>query len=267
MNELGRKTMEERFNRVVQRTLALCKSEDDSNTLPGSVFGGMPRVPAGFEWPQADHGEEGLHPMSFIAQFDCAALAKFASCEQLPDVGSLAFFFDLPYEHDFIDWKGWVYYFDAEAQLAPASFPITLEEELRFPQIELSATERIETRYDDWLSPQWVMDGADWAVENGVLRSYEELDEFETDDKEIVEFAESHGIGLPSMSKMFGEPICFQFDPSEFDPTIKLLLQLDGDTFGCLKDPTFDGALYWFIREDVLRERRFDEAFSEMQFG
>lgn len=59
-------------------------------TEPSSAslrLGGLPLAPEGWAWPRID-GE----PMPFIAQFDCAILAKSLPAALLPSEGTLAFF-------------------------------------------------------------------------------------------------------------------------------------------------------------------------------
>lgn len=60
-------------------------------------YGGVPRVPAAFEWPSAphtDHPGSGL-PLHFLMQVDCAALPAEARHGLLPASGALLFFADL----------------------------------------------------------------------------------------------------------------------------------------------------------------------------
>lgn len=55
---------------------------------PNSLrLGGLPFAPEDWIWPLVD-GE----PMQLVAEFDCAALSKFAAAAELPPDGTLAFF-------------------------------------------------------------------------------------------------------------------------------------------------------------------------------
>lgn len=56
--------------------------------IGASRFGGIPDAPAGFEWPRAG----GKWPMTFVAQFDLAEIAKLDRDERLPKKGLLSFF-------------------------------------------------------------------------------------------------------------------------------------------------------------------------------
>ncbi|MEV4052032.1 DUF1963 domain-containing protein [Amycolatopsis sp. NPDC049688] len=59
--------------------------------------GGLPRLPAGAEWPYADISGPDRLPLPFVASVDCAKLPRADGLE-LPADGSLLFF--LAHEHD-----------------------------------------------------------------------------------------------------------------------------------------------------------------------
>ena len=74
-----------------------------------SRFGGRPDVPEGFAWPSWPGEDGGTHPLSFLAQFDCAALAPLDREGLLPKTGLLSFFYDAesqPWGFDPAD-RGW----------------------------------------------------------------------------------------------------------------------------------------------------------------
>ena len=122
----------------------------------GSRFGGRPDVPRGFEWPAYEgegmHGKTAKRPLSFIAQFDCAELAKHDAERLLPDHGVLSFF----YEMDTMRWgydpkdRGCarVYWFEDSAALEEAEFPDDLLEDYRFPALKIKM--RAEPSFPGW---------------------------------------------------------------------------------------------------------------------
>jgi hypothetical protein len=77
------------------------------------IFGGRPRVPEGFVWPEDDGG-----PLLFLARIDCVAVHRALGAELphwFPRTGSLAFFFccDAMCDVDFTDPRVWrVQWFD-----------------------------------------------------------------------------------------------------------------------------------------------------------
>ena len=122
----------------------------------GTRFGGRPDVPRGFEWPvyegEGMHGKTAKRPLSFVAQFDCAELAKYDAERLLPERGVLSFF----YEMDSMRWgfapndKGCarVYWFEDSAALEAADFPDDLEEDYRFPALAVKM--RAEPSLPGW---------------------------------------------------------------------------------------------------------------------
>ena len=122
----------------------------------GTRCGGRPDVPRGFEWPQfRAQGADGAvkkRPLSFVAQFDCAELARYDTERMLPDHGVLSFF----YEMDSMRWgfdpkdKGCarVYWFEDPAALEEAEFPEDLEKDYRFPALAVKM--RAEPSFPGW---------------------------------------------------------------------------------------------------------------------
>lgn len=107
-----------------------------------SKFGGHPDVPADFVWPMFetktwDDDQVKERPLAFLAQFDCAQLAPLDKDGLLPQEGVLSFFYELGSQRWGFDPKdrgcARVYWF--EGPLAPAEFPVELEEEFRLPEL------------------------------------------------------------------------------------------------------------------------------------
>lgn len=125
------------------------RSEQRSGT---TRFGGRPDVPRSFTWPVFNSGEmeknvkkgffSFLHvrkekignarkpaarPLSFIAQFNCAELAKYDTEHLLPNHGILSFFYETYSQRWGFDPKdkgcARVYWFENSATLEPAEFP------------------------------------------------------------------------------------------------------------------------------------------------
>lgn len=122
----------------------------------GTRFGGRPDVPRGFEWPAYEgegmHGKTAKRPLSFVAQFDCAELAKYDAERLLPERGVLSFF----YEMDSMRWgfapndKGCarVYWFEDSTALEEAEFPEDLADDFRFPALDIKM--RAEPSFPGW---------------------------------------------------------------------------------------------------------------------
>ncbi len=75
-------------------------SVDEGDTPEAGRFGGLPDVPLDFVWPyfETDAYDDDMvkpRPLSFLAQFDCAALAELNGGGLLPLKGLLSFFYEM----------------------------------------------------------------------------------------------------------------------------------------------------------------------------
>ena len=241
----------------------------------GTRFGGQPDVPGDFEWPFCkNRNGSGTHPLSFIAQFDCAGLSKFRSAWLLPQNGVLSFFYDKqdqPWGISPDEFSGArVYWFSDKSILSPAPFPSCLDELFRFPSLKIRAEEHFSyPSLEDFLSlfPD--------ESENGYFEALAKL-----------------GKGCSSLSsKLLGWPDVIQdcmavscslarnglslrdmpdekrkeFIDSALESWL-LLFQLDmvesGDFSFMLGDC---GMLYYLIRKEDLLSRRFENAHAMVQ--
>ena len=119
-------------------------------------FGGVPDVPADFQWPAfttATFDDDAVlpRPLAFLAQFHCADLAPLDRAHLLPETGLLSFFYELGSQRWGFDPAdrgcARVFWFPEPAELAPASFPADLPEEYRLPVMGIELSE--ETSYPD----------------------------------------------------------------------------------------------------------------------
>ncbi|MGO9134002.1 MAG: DUF1963 domain-containing protein [Methylovirgula sp.] len=85
-----------------------------------SRFGGLPAVPANFEWPVQDD-----EPLLFLAQINCSEIRSKIDCPELPSTGLLSFFGD----HDDVNgcsptYSSAVFYFSYTNELGCADVPL-----------------------------------------------------------------------------------------------------------------------------------------------
>ncbi|MCI8811027.1 MAG: DUF1963 domain-containing protein [Oscillibacter sp.] len=121
-------------------------------------FGGLPDVPPEFVWPvfeTAVYNDSTVkpRPLSFLAQFDCAALAPLDMDGLLPHTGVLSFFYELDSQRWGYDPEDTgcarVYWFPDKAALVPAAdFPEEMEDYLRLPSTPFQA--KSEITYPDF---------------------------------------------------------------------------------------------------------------------
>ena len=246
-------------------------------------FGGHPDAPSGFKWDYytgEDYldGEAKSRPLSFLAQFDLAEISQYDAENLLPKTGLLSFF----YECDTMRWGydpkdrscARVYYFEDTSALSPAPFPGDLEEDLRFPEIGITA--RSESSYPCF---------EDFLLQRGKLLY--EWEEFEAAQRSL-------GIEEPGeCSKLLGFPNVIQGNMTRECELVSrgyylgdgwdnvtprdrqeaeqckdwlLLFQLDtvcADGFELMWGDC--GRLYFYIRKSDLAARNFDNVWLILQ--
>jgi uncharacterized protein YwqG len=77
----------ERLIGLLRPAIRLSAAED-GETMVGRL-GGLPRLPDDMAWPSVSDGDR---PLSFLAELDCGALARYEVDIALPDAGTLLFF-------------------------------------------------------------------------------------------------------------------------------------------------------------------------------
>lgn len=274
----------------------------------GTRFGGRPDVPRGFEWPTFDCSENtkkekkgifsflsqnkgksneskasGARPLSFIAQFDCAMLAKYDTERLLPDRGVLSFF----YEMDSMRWgfapndKGCarVYWFEDSAALEEAEFPEDLADDFRFPALDIKM--RAEPSFPCWedfseIYPDETDD--DEGDEFDTLRA--ELGDGGGDDEnrsKLLGWADTIQGSMPIECELvtrghyLGRKVNIsedEFEKAQKEAQDKWLPLFQLDT---VEDGDFElmfgdcGRLYFYITRDDLAARRFENVWLILQ--
>ncbi len=133
---------------IMKNAILLERDEEAAEPPVGtSKIGGVPHLPADFQWPyyeaESYDGEVENQPLSFIAQIDLAAAAPFDRDSLLPGRGYLYFFYETVSQKWGFDPKdagcARVYYFDVTAdRLVQTPLPEALPEEARVPLSVLS---------------------------------------------------------------------------------------------------------------------------------
>jgi uncharacterized protein YwqG len=235
--------------------------QPDSGDPLASRFGGLPAVPARFEWPFANE-----EPLWFLAQINCAELGSRTKAFGLPSKGLLAFFGD----HDDVNGcgsvgGGAVFYFANTKGFTLAALPLGDFE----PQIQCGMG-----FYESYELPHAESDVIVPLGFSGDERStYIDL-RFEVstfalpgDRSGLSEFSKlvTSGNGI---SKLFGWPDLIQseLDTIRYYNDVRLLLQIgnyhDGSKW---HDWGPGGIVYFTIRQEDLAAKHFDRAELDMQ--
>jgi uncharacterized protein YwqG len=237
-----------------------------------SRIGGAPDLPPGFRWPTY----AGKH-LAFVAQIDLAEVARVMPDGPLPKRGHLWFFYAPDQERWGFDPKdagSSVVHYQADGRLARRALPDDLPAEGRFAPCAVSlrtyddipdgtdarnptagADEVTQGRYDD----------ARNAVTSSGATSHKLLGYPEPvqDAMELECAMVTNGVYMGDATGT-QHPRFKELDATKYD--WRLLMQIDSDDAAKMMWGDA-GRLYFWIRDQDLRERRFDKAWMILQCG
>ncbi len=241
-------------------------------------LGGLPALPAASEWPLW----EGHGPLSFVASIDCASLPLAAVDIDLPDAGTLLFFyFDgqlddgeaLVLAEDRESWAGArVLYVAADEEVVERGTPAGVES---YPVVPLTARLGM-TAAEPWHPQIRDVFAAGAPLGNRYdhpVCSQEFLDALWGFDGEVGHQIGGHAHSVQNPVEIEIAEAVLDGKVSWDDPRLSdeaggwvLLAQFDSeDAAGMMWGDA--GALYWLIRPEDLAERRFERAMFTWQCG
>lgn len=278
--------MREDIEKMRRDAIRLDIAGEVEHVVGGTRFGGVPDVPEGFEWPvfvsdTYDDCEVKARPLAFVAQFHCAELKKFDRENLLPETGVLSFFYEMSSMRWGFDPKDEgccrVYWFEDVKSLAPAHVPDSLEEDYRFPSFGITAG-LVDSfpAYGDF-SVGLPFDVKNWdayeaackemgiAAEAGQFSRLigwpEVLQNNMTTECELI----SRGYYLGNTWKDIPQEEIEEAKQTSLEEW-RLLFQLDTvekDDFELMFGDC--GSIYFYIRKDDLKARRFDRVWMILQ--
>jgi uncharacterized protein YwqG len=240
---------------LVRPSIRIFTQPADDADLPVGVskIGGEPDLPPGFEWPMWEHEPLGwyaqhmekIRSLGFLAQFNLAELASYDVEYLLPPIGMLYFFYDgveQPWD-DTLRGGARVYYVES-MDIVRTTAPENLPKESRFK------TCRVTFKTELTLPSAW----------SGVVHlSREEFKRHMA--VEDILYKETKDT-WPPVHRLLGHPQPIQ---GEVAPQGHLLLfQLDSDYDADMVWGDV-GKLYFWLREEALAARRFDDGALELQ--
>lgn len=254
--------------------LALNRVPDEEHTVGKTRVGGLPDLPADFDWPHWKN-----EPLSFLAQIELEALSGFPGTDVLPSQGLLSFFYDplqSTWGFDPQDAGSWRVIWTESKNLAPHPLPAELPCEGRF----------------DACAAEFLTDVSLPAWDSVVVNSWK-LRKLHTKCYSIIEDELRGEADLGTVSWLLGhaDPIQNDMqiecalvtnglccgDASSFHdarakvfareaPRWRLLLQLASEEqAGMMWGDA--GCLYFWIHEQDLARRQFDRVWMILQCG
>ena len=268
----------------IKKTAIVTDYTPAEETLPigTSKFGGKPHLPANFLWPYyegADYMDEETanRPLSFLAQFNLEEIAEFDTDNRLPHTGMLYFFYELCTMKWGFDPKdkgcAQVYYIEDTTDIRPVDFPEDLAEDFIIPEFSLKfSSQKNVPDYEeivgcctdvDWdcYDEERVLYGCDLSEEEtSKLLGYADLIQGDM----LFQCAEiADGIycgGVPE----FTDGQCEKLMEERQEWT--LLFQMS-----TVKKDGYElmfgdcGSIYFYIRKQDLKEKKFDDTWMILQ--
>jgi uncharacterized protein YwqG len=252
---------------LVKPCVRLTASNTPDLAIPigASKIGGSPDLPEGFAWPQHDGA-----PLSFVVQVDLLDAARLPGTEILPPDGRLSVFYDT----ENYPWGGledvgsWAVVYTAADQPLRRHESLTdafpMSSRLSFsPSVSLPPSDAIELEtleLDEEEAVAFVDLTEAFMTEDSTHQLLGDPDEIQNEmQRECALLAE--GIDSSTLNILTDSRAqALKAAATQW----RLLMQIDSDDeAGTMWGDT--GMLYFWIREDDLRERRFDRVWMIMQ--
>ena len=284
---MNKKTIKQELKKMCRNAIYLDIDGKAESIVGGTRFGGVPDVPADFVWPTfegvgLEDNAVKSRPLSFMAQFNCGALATLDEEGLLPKTGLLSFFYEMDSQCWGFDPKdagcARVFWFEDISPLSPAQVPEDLEEDYRFPALNIDMD--ADASHPGWedFSLGRETNADDWDLFDEVVESME----IEEDGSKllgwpaVIQNNMTFDCEFVSRGYYLGGPEGYAEIPAEerrraeetSTEDWRLLFQLDSLES---EEADFDlmfgdcGMLYFYIRKEDLLARRFDRIWLVSQ--
>lgn len=271
------------FDKIKETSIKIDFKTKSTKELPlgTSKFGGRPDVPSDFKWfyynGEDYSGKAGNRPLSFLAQINCEEIKKYDESSLLPESGIIYFFYELStmsWGYDPKDKGSFkVFYFDGDiSELKRTDFPDDMDESFKLPEIGLDFSKKYDLPdYEEFTE---VYDYKNWDEydEERVLKGYNKDESI----SKLLGYADLIQGGMLLECEEVGNKIynggipkiepeklkMFKKNCSEW----QLLFQLDSIITRDFELMFGDcGRIYFYIKKDDLKNRRFDNCWLILQ--
>lgn len=257
----------ERLRQAVLPSVRL-KPVSDAAALGGSKIGGAPDLPSQWAWPY-DHNK----PLAFLAQINLADIASLPIQTGLPETGLLYFFYDAVNQPwgEVGEEGGWriLYHQGPVTELRLTQPPAELPKEVRFPAraVAPEVDVTLPHPFTHLVQRDLCILGPEY------WRLYESLhpdqvchrmfgNPQKVQDDVFMHCQLAHYRLSTDLNAWFDDETVERLLPGAQD--WRLLLQIDSDNeLGMMWGDV--GSLFFCIREDDLRQRRFDKTWVVLQ--
>jgi len=263
----------------LKRNAILCELLDGiaPKSLTSSKIGGKPYLPKQEEWSCVNNGETSF-PLSFVAQINLEEVAEHDKEHVLPSKGMLYFFYDYieesmgcyPKDKNHFN----VLYYEGDiSELEEKEYPKELEEEFRIPEYSIRFSTQYEVpmceEFNEITGEKIHYDDYNYAVESVGLDHNHDQEIFK-----LLGYADlCQGSMLVECEMVCAGISCSNFDYIPLREKYKdkasdwvLLFQVDtisNSDFELMIGDT--GRLYYYIRKEDLKNKRFDRCWFMTQ--
>lgn len=261
---------------AIKPAIHISKVDSQESLVGASRIGGLPDVPADFQWPKWNE-----QPLSFLAQISCHDIQNFAATKNFPDSGMLYFFYDAieqPWGFDPTDRGGSaIIYHPSTENLIPfslpegaeidndwlfPSYPIEFREVLSLPSYDSLPFEQLaipEDSVDDYIN--FIEDVKELMVVNEPMHQMFGYSSNIQGDMQLECQLTFHGIDCGYASG-YNDPLAKDLEAGASDWSLLLQLDSDDDLEMMWGDM---GMLYFWIRESSLQSKQFNEVCTILQ--
>jgi uncharacterized protein YwqG len=243
------------------------KTSEDNLSIGQSKIGGKPDLPKNIEWFKEGNDK----PLSFIGQINLEEIQEFNSESQLPTKGILYFFYSASQEAWGFDPKDKdkfkVFYSEQQNNLERKEFPSSLEADARFSPTQL-------TFKNSFSLPSWENEIVSETLNDEEVDSYGEIIA-ETEINKMLGYADNIQGEMELECQLVTNGLYCGDQTGYNDPkrkelekgseNWKLLFQVDSemDKTGMMWGDS--GRLYFWITEQDLKEKNFDNCWFILQ--
>jgi uncharacterized protein YwqG len=246
--------------------IELKQTNEKNISISQSKIGGKPSLPKDFNWPKTDKEKS----MSFIAQLNISDLKKYDEENLFPEDGIISFFYCADQQawgfdpNDKNSFK--IVYFNSKSELQKVDFPKDLESESIFKSNTIKLNKSLSI-------PTWDDDSIIGVIEDEDSDNYFEVSH--GFNNQILGYANNVQNTMELECQLVtnglycGDPSGYK-DPrrKELESGLKdwvLLLQIDSeeDNAGMMWGDV--GKIYFWIKKQDLKEKKFENAWCILQ--
>lgn len=272
----------EKYGHVVRNAVKIDLEESRVTLETGaSKVGGKPDLPPDLQWfyytGESYDGKAASRPLIFLAQINCEEMAEYDLEKRLPEKGMLYYFYDMetqPWGFGPKDKGGAkVYYYDGNLSvLKQTDFPKELDPNYQLPEMKMIFS--LENSFPSYEEFSFDYDTTDWDLHNAIVAHYDIASLEREASNKLLGYADV----IQGEMKLECEQVVrgiYMGDASAPEPTQEMIDESKKWTLLFQMDSFYNeeyewlfgdsGRLYFYIKENDLKSRNFDNTWCILQ--